>query len=742
MARRLIVVALVLLATGCVLGPNYKRPAVQSPPAWRDIPVAEAESLANVGWWQVYDDPTLQELIRTALAENRDLKIAVERIEEARARYGFTKAEFWPTVDLNAAAGALQFNAGSLLHTPGGDAGSTGATVQTDIYSASVSVSWELDFFGRVRRATEAQRALFLGTEEARRSAVLALVSDVARAYFELCSLDRQLDISRRTVISRQESVQLARDRFEGGLTGEMDFRQAEAELHRVEAIIFQLEAQVAGKENELSVLIGRNPGPIIRGRSLEEQKLPSAVPAGLPSELLERRPDIREAEQTLAASTANIGEAKALLYPRIALTGAFGTSSTEIDTLFESPSRSWNIIGSLLQPIFDAGKNRRRVEITESRQRQTLYAYESTILKAFRETEDSLVAYRKSGQQRFAQGERVKAERKVVELAELRYRGGVSAYLEVLDAQRSLFNSELDEAQTVGSHLVSLVQLYKALGGGWPSAPESQATGAPAARKGLPRPILERLSQPAAGQPRHVPGEELVMPSVCGPIRSRRGPVMDVLQPETPAGDAPGMGSEGEQQRGHFLAVVGRPEWRGSTAWWHSLPGDTSGSPCGGSNAAADGSAADEQAGLEPGGCRQRRRGGGHRPRGAGRHRRRSERDPARRCRGGGGRQLPTPGGGFAGRASGQGHLHARTRHGRHDGGGAQGPGRLPQDRGRIRRQVDPGRGDERRPRSRQLRQFHRPRSSPDGHRGRGDRRFGGESPDLPRGAGCAGSP
>jgi multidrug efflux system outer membrane protein len=481
MARRLIVVALALLATGCVLGPNYKRPAVQSPPAWRDIPVAEAESLANVSWWQVYDDPALQELIKTALAENRDLKIAVERIEEARARYGFTKASLWPQVDANAAAGALEFNSGSLVHTPEGDAAPTNGSLQTDLYSASVSVSWELDFFGRVRRATESQRALFLGTEEARRSAVLTLVSDVARAYFELRSLDRQLDIARRTVASRQEYVQLARDRFEGGLTSEIDFRQAEAELHRIESITFQIEAQIAGKENELSVLLGRNPGPITRGRSLDEQKLPPAVPAGLPSELLDRRPDIREAEQTLAATTANIGEAKALLYPRIALTGAFGTSSTEIDALFDSGSQSWNIFGSLLQPIFNAGKNRRRVEITESRQRQTLYAYESTILRAFRETEDALVAYRKTGEQGFAQGARVKADRKVLELAELRYRGGVSAYLEVLDAQRSLFNSELDEAQTVGSHLVSLVQLYKALGGGWPSGPESQPAVAPA---------------------------------------------------------------------------------------------------------------------------------------------------------------------------------------------------------------------------------------------------------------------
>ena len=331
-------------------------------------------------------------------------------------------------------------------------------------------MSWEIDFFGRIRRATEAQKALFLGTQEARRAAVIALVADVARAYLEMRDFDRRLEVATRTIASRREYLELARDRFEGGVTPEVDMRQAEAELRRVETVTFDLERLIALKENELSVLLGRNPGAIPRGRSVDEQKLPRAVPAGLPSELLDRRPDVRVAEQQLAAATANIGQAKALLFPRIALTGSFGFASTEFDTLFEGPSKSWNIIGNLLQPIFNAGKNRRRVEITESQQRQVLYDYERTILQAFRETEDALVTYRSTGQQRLAQAERVKADRKVLELAEMRYRGGVAAYLEVLDAQRSLFGAELDETATLGAHLVSLVQLYKALGGGWPS--------------------------------------------------------------------------------------------------------------------------------------------------------------------------------------------------------------------------------------------------------------------------------
>jgi len=482
MGRRLAAALLIATAVaGCRLGPNYKRPAVPTPPTWREMPVTEAESLANTPWWELFDDPQLQELIRIALVENKDLKIAVERIEEARARYGFTKADLWPHVDLDGTAGRLRFNPGSLVHTPEGDTTPSTEGTETAVYSATAEVNWEIDFFGRIRRATEAQKALFFGTEEARRSAVLTLVADVATAYLELRDFDSRLEIARRTIQSRRESVQLATDRFEGGLTPEVDMRQGEAELHRTQAVVFDLERLVAMKENELSVLLGRNPGPILRGRRLYEERVPDAVPAGLPAELLDRRPDIREAEYRLAAATANIGEAKALLFPRIALTGHWGFTSTEFDTLFEGPSKSWSIIGNLLQPLFHAGKNKRRVEMTESRQRQILYDYEATILRAFRETEDALVAYRKTGEERAAQGLRVGAERKVVELAELRYRGGVAAYLEVLDAQRSLFAAEMDEAETIGSHLIWLVQLYKALGGGWPPSPEVAASPAPA---------------------------------------------------------------------------------------------------------------------------------------------------------------------------------------------------------------------------------------------------------------------
>lgn len=470
MAAPALLAALVGIAAGCALGPDYQRQELQAPPSFRDIPQSEAESLANTPWWELFEDPQLEELIRIAIAENKDLRIAVERIEEARARYGFARSEYWPRADLSATGGRLR--------SPLIERGSEAVDAEANYYAVSADVSWEIDFFGRVRRTTEAERNVLFSTEEARRSTVLTLVADVARAYFELRDLDARLEISRRTLEARREYLQLARDRFEGGITPEIDYRQAEAEVHRVAAIVSEFERLIAQQENALSVLLGRSPGAIPRGVPLERLEVPAEVPAGLPAELLDRRPDLREAEHLLAASTANIGAAKALLFPRIALTGSYGFASNELDTLFESPSRSWNLLGNLLQPIFNAGANRRRVEVTESQQRQTLYSYERAVLEAFRETDNALVDFHKTGEQQRAQSERVRAERKVLELAELRYRGGVASYLEVLDAQRSLFNAELDEAQTRGNHLTSFVRLYKALGGGWQTEPEVPEEG------------------------------------------------------------------------------------------------------------------------------------------------------------------------------------------------------------------------------------------------------------------------
>jgi multidrug efflux system outer membrane protein len=458
--------AVVVLTGGCKLGPDYVRPEVPVPEGWREMGAGEQESLANTPWWELFQDPALQELIAIALAENKDLLIAAERIEEARAFYGFQRADLFPKVDAAASASRLRVSEVGIPSLPGG------IDNEDSLYSVAGTVFWELDFFGRIRRATEAELALVYATEQARRAVVLALVADVARAYVELCDLDRRLEISRRTLESRIEYVVLAKDRFEGGLTSELDFRQAEAEQHRTESLVHDFEGQVAQKENELSALLGRNPGEVLRG-SLDGLHVPESVPAGLPSELLERRPDVRAAEEDLASSSARIGEAKALLYPSISLTGAFGWESTELSDLLDSPAQSWSIGAHLLQPIFNSGQNRRRVDVSESRQRQALYAYERSVLLAFREVEDSLAGLRQAGLRRGSEDARVVAERKVLELAELRYRGGVAAYLEVLDAQRELFDSELSETSARSDELVSLIQLYKALGGGWPPSNE-----------------------------------------------------------------------------------------------------------------------------------------------------------------------------------------------------------------------------------------------------------------------------
>jgi len=468
-ARRLLPAGLLCsLLAACTLGPDYVRPPITTPEEWRRAAADEA-SIANIPWWDLFQDEQLRDLITIALQENRDLKIAIERIEEARARYGISRSALYPEIDAQAVGGEIRFTDGSLTHTPDGSGGGR----KTEIYNLGLGFSWEIDFFGRVRRANEAELASLLATQEARRAVAIALVAGVARAYVELRDLDRRLEIARRTLESRREYLGLARDRFEGGITPELDWRQAEAELHRVQSFVYEIEKSVEQKENEISYLLGHNPAAVIRGRPVDQQPIPPQVPAGLPAALLERRPDVRAAEQQLIAANARIGEAKALLYPRISLTGAYGSTSTDLDNLLEGPSSTWHFLAGIVQPIFNAGRNRRRVEVQESRQRQAVYEYEKTLLQALREVDDSLVALQKSGEQRDAQGHRVAAERKVLELSELRYRGGVAAYLEVLDAQRSLFNAEIDEVSSISEQVTSLIRLYSALGGGWPAESE-----------------------------------------------------------------------------------------------------------------------------------------------------------------------------------------------------------------------------------------------------------------------------
>jgi len=472
--RGMIAVAVVatLGLAACSPGPSYQRPPIEPAPQWRDEAAPAVETFANLPWWEVFADPVLQDLIHTALRENRDLNIAAERVVEAAARLGFTKADLWPQIDFSASVGRVQQSSNGVPAIP--------APIDNTatVYDLSLPVTWEIDLFGRVRSANAAARAQLLATEAGQQAVALSLVAQVASAYASLRAADRQLEIARRTLESRRAYIDLARTRFEGGVTSERDWRQAEAEFYRTQTIVQDLEQAQRQIENAISVLIGRYPGEILRGRPLPEMPVFTWIPAGLPSDLLDRRPALRAAEQTLIAANADIGQAKALLFPRIALTGDIGVQSTDLDNLFDAPSQAFSIVGNLLQPIFHGGRNRQRVQITESVMRQTLYAYEASVLQAFREVEDALIAFRKQTEQRASEGSRVEAQREVLRLVELAYGGGVTSYLEVLDAQRSLFSAELDEVQSMYDQIDAFIRLYKALGGGWPVAPaDSTAT-------------------------------------------------------------------------------------------------------------------------------------------------------------------------------------------------------------------------------------------------------------------------
>lgn len=466
--RTAVGVALAFLMS-CAVGPDYERPAVPMPDGWKESPGTRG-SLADLEWWKLFADPVLNELVEGALRENFDVRLALERVAEVRARLGFVKADFYPRVDAGAAAGVVHDSRRAnplapLIREP---------DYQTwQIFGA---FSWELDVFGRIRRATEAERALVSAAEEDRRAVRITVIAEVGQAYLDVRDLDARVEIARGTVASRKGYVDMAKARFTGGKTSELDFRQAEAELGRVESLLAQLEEQRTRRENDLTLLLGRSPGVLPRGKPIREIPPPPEIPPGLPAALLERRPDIRSAEELLHSATARIGEAKALMYPQFTLTGQAGYASTHLTGFLRSPSGFWELIGGVTAPIWDWGKNRSRVEEAEARMRQAVIQYERSIRQALKDVDDALVAYRKSVERVQSSGRRVTAQRSVLTLSESRYRGGVSAYLEVLDAQRELFDAELQEASFIRDRLVAVVQLYRALGGGW----DTSTTGGP----------------------------------------------------------------------------------------------------------------------------------------------------------------------------------------------------------------------------------------------------------------------
>jgi outer membrane protein, multidrug efflux system len=453
------ILALVLTTAGCMVGPNYQRPPAAAPDTFRGQRevASAAASIGDESWAQLFPDPVLQSLIRTALQQNTDVRLAAVRILEAQAQLGITRADQFPQV--SAGVDLLAERPASALGLPA-----------KNIAAVEVqgSVAWELDFWGRFRRASEAARAALAASEWGRRAVMTTLVSEVANAYFGLRALDRELEIAQRTLASRQESLRLTQVREQGGVTSLVDVRQAEQLVYGATGEIATLQRQIEQQENFISALLANNPGAVTRGFALTEQPRVADVPPGLPSQLLERRPDIQEAEQQIVAANAQIGVARAAYFPSIALTGSGGFESTALAALFAGSSAIWSVTAAAVQPVFTAGRTRSQVALAGARSEEALITYQQTIRQAFREVADALVGYRKLREFREQQALLLAAAQDARRLADVRYQGGATSYLEVLDADTRLFDAELGLAQAQLSELSGLVEIYRALGGGW----------------------------------------------------------------------------------------------------------------------------------------------------------------------------------------------------------------------------------------------------------------------------------
>jgi len=462
MKSPILLFSVALLASGCTVGPNYKRPTAAVPGLYRGTVSTEAAltQLAALGdqkWWDIFQDEQLRTLIRTAVVQSYDSRIAASRVLEARAQLGITRADQFPSV--GAGAGISDTRNSKSKFLPAFEA-STG--------QVNLAAAWELDFWGKYRRATEAARANLIASEWARREVLSTLVANVASAYFQLRALDLQLEISKRTLNSRQESLRLTRILADGGSTTLLDVRQAEQLVFTASAEIPVLEQQIEQQENFLSILLGQNPEDIPRGQTLTEQRQPPEVPAGLPSALLERRPDIQQAEAQLVAANAEIGVARSAYFPQVSLNGAGGFQSSALTSLFTGPAGAWSFGASLTQPIFTGGRLRSQVRLAEARQQTAVLSYQQSIQGAFRDVSDGLVAYRKTREFRTQQELLFRSAEDAARLSHMRYNGGVTGYLEVLTNETNAFSTELGLVQSQLNVLLAVVRLYQALGGGW----------------------------------------------------------------------------------------------------------------------------------------------------------------------------------------------------------------------------------------------------------------------------------
>jgi outer membrane protein, multidrug efflux system len=448
-----------LFFSGCAVGPNYHRPAIDAPANFRGDAGASTNSFADLPWWQVFHDETLQSLVRIALTNNYDLRIAVSRVEQERALAAQARAGFFPQINYEAAAGRGQ-NVSDNMPSPTGESGS--------VFGADVNASWEIDLFGQIRRLNEAARAQYFASEEARRDVMISLISQVAQDYFQLLALDREMRIARDTTNSFGASLRLFDEQLKHGTVSKLETSSAEALMDSAAATIPGLEQQIASQENQLSVLLGQNPRAIPRGNFLlEKQTLPD-VPAGLPSALLERRPDIREAEQQLRSANAQVGVAVADFFPQLNLTGLFGGATPELSAFTSGGEVAWSIAAGLTGPIFHGGQLRAQYAQARAVREQFSLQYQAAVLNAFEETSDALISREKLAGVRTEQSRAVAAYQEAVKIAMERYRLGNASYYEILQEQQLLFPAENSLAQTQFNQLLAIVQLYLALGGGW----------------------------------------------------------------------------------------------------------------------------------------------------------------------------------------------------------------------------------------------------------------------------------
>ena len=460
-----------LLLSGCAIGPNYKRPVVADPATFRGQATAEAASFADAPWWEAFQDPSLQALIQEALRRNYDVRIAAARVQEARANLRVARSDLYPSLDYGAGVSRSKITPG-VAGAPGGP-----APTANNFYYAAMTASWELDIWGRIRRSNEAATANLFASEEARRGVWLTLVSDLAQAYFELLALDVRLAIARDSTGAYQRTYDLFLDRFNLGVASRLETSRAQGALGDAQANIPQLESDIVAKENQISILLGTPPGPVTRGKAMYEQLVVPTVPAGLPSALLQRRPDLRQAEEQLVAANARIGVAKAEFFPKLSLTAVFGTASPEVSALTGGAATIWAVAGMLSGPIFNAGRTLGNYRASIAQWEQARLQYEQAVLVSLREVSDALTALGKLNEAEMAEDVAVKALEAAVGHATDRYRQGLANYFEVLEAQQQLYPAQNTLAQIRRNRLLAYVVLYKALGGGW-NLTDAQWTG------------------------------------------------------------------------------------------------------------------------------------------------------------------------------------------------------------------------------------------------------------------------